>query len=296
MTMQDERPPRAPLKRGTACLNCRQRRVRCSGQKPQCSQCRDYELGCEYNETRPTTKVKALEEKVAKLSNMLRSYQMGNVTPGSASTSQVVHSVIPNSVVGSQHAHQTTPSTASNGAAFNPYGATTDLDSEMSSFLDLIGGTSAIDQEGKNGAQTQMEDSEFFSFLEAFAKADVEHQPALPLSSAPQPAAAYPHPTLPNPDSINPFARTSLPFNSVASPGPSSAQRTDLKIAPLNSMSDTFASPSASQSSQSGFNTPVRPSPDGSVASTIPQDPSVDMQTEGWLDPENISPTLRSHL
>jgi hypothetical protein len=58
------------LKRGDACLYCRKRRIKCSAEKPSCSQC----IGkreCTYDNGKPVSRVRQLEDKVAQLESML---------------------------------------------------------------------------------------------------------------------------------------------------------------------------------------------------------------------------------
>lgn len=62
---------KATLKRGDACLYCRKRRIKCSAEKPSCSQC----LGkreCAYDNGKPVSRVRQLEDKVAQLESMLQ--------------------------------------------------------------------------------------------------------------------------------------------------------------------------------------------------------------------------------
>jgi hypothetical protein len=72
---------KAPLKRGDACLYCRKRRIKCSAEKPSCSQCHG-KRECEYDNGKPVSRVRQLEDKVAQLEGMLQ--QTSNRRPSSS--------------------------------------------------------------------------------------------------------------------------------------------------------------------------------------------------------------------
>jgi hypothetical protein len=61
---------KVPLKRGDACLYCRKRRIKCSAEKPSCSQC-NGRRECTYDNGKPISRVRQLEDKVAQLEGML---------------------------------------------------------------------------------------------------------------------------------------------------------------------------------------------------------------------------------
>jgi hypothetical protein len=61
---------KVPLKRGDACLYCRKRRIKCSAEKPSCSQC-NGKRECTYDNGKPVSRVRQLEDKVAQLESML---------------------------------------------------------------------------------------------------------------------------------------------------------------------------------------------------------------------------------
>ena len=61
---------KATLKRGDACLYCRKRRIKCSAEKPSCSQC-NGKRDCTYDNGKPVSRVRQLEDKVAQLESML---------------------------------------------------------------------------------------------------------------------------------------------------------------------------------------------------------------------------------
>lgn len=65
-------PHRAPLKRGDACLYCRKRRIRCSATKPSCHHCSKLKRECVYDTSKPVSRVRQLENKVAELEESLR--------------------------------------------------------------------------------------------------------------------------------------------------------------------------------------------------------------------------------
>lgn len=67
---RDTEVGKAPLKRGDACLYCRKRRIKCSAEKPSCSQC-SGKRECTYDNGKPISRVRQLEDKVAQLESML---------------------------------------------------------------------------------------------------------------------------------------------------------------------------------------------------------------------------------
>jgi hypothetical protein len=62
---------KVPLRRGDACLYCRKRRIKCSAEKPSCNHCRG-KRECSYDNGKPVSRVKQLEDKVAQLESMLQ--------------------------------------------------------------------------------------------------------------------------------------------------------------------------------------------------------------------------------
>lgn len=66
-----------PLKRGDACLYCRKRRIRCSAEKPTCQHCKG-KRDCVYDNGKPVSRVKQLEDKVAQLEGLLRGDASGS--------------------------------------------------------------------------------------------------------------------------------------------------------------------------------------------------------------------------
>lgn len=59
------------LKRGDACLYCRKRRIRCSADKPSCQHCKG-KRECIYDNGKPISRVRQLEDKVAQLEGLLK--------------------------------------------------------------------------------------------------------------------------------------------------------------------------------------------------------------------------------
>ncbi|KAJ7348963.1 hypothetical protein DFH08DRAFT_863952 [Mycena albidolilacea] len=66
--------PAAPLQRGSACLCCRKRKLKCDGTRPVCTQCikmnRDAE--CEYDDKKQKSRTQKLKEKLSVLEQRLR--------------------------------------------------------------------------------------------------------------------------------------------------------------------------------------------------------------------------------
>ncbi|WWD20388.1 hypothetical protein CI109_104864 [Kwoniella shandongensis] len=81
-------PP--PLRRGDACLYCRKRRIRCSATKPTCQHCQKLGRECVYDNGKPVSRVKQLEDKVELLERLL-SGGSAEGGAGESSTSTSVH-------------------------------------------------------------------------------------------------------------------------------------------------------------------------------------------------------------
>ncbi|KAJ7684465.1 hypothetical protein DFH06DRAFT_968843 [Mycena polygramma] len=82
----------APLQRGSACLCCRKRKLKCDGTRPVCTQCikmnRDDE--CEYDDKKQKSRTQKLKEKLSMLEQRLReleSESAGATSPSSSSSS-----------------------------------------------------------------------------------------------------------------------------------------------------------------------------------------------------------------
>ncbi|KAJ6497129.1 hypothetical protein C8R47DRAFT_1318088 [Mycena vitilis] len=81
----------APLQRGSACLCCRKRKLKCDGTRPVCTQCikmnRDDE--CEYDDKKQKSRTQKLKEKLSMLEQRLReleSESAGATSPSSSSS------------------------------------------------------------------------------------------------------------------------------------------------------------------------------------------------------------------
>ncbi|KAJ6546863.1 hypothetical protein B0H19DRAFT_1379260 [Mycena capillaripes] len=81
----------APLQRGSACLCCRKRKLKCDGTRPVCNQCikmnRDDE--CEYDDKKQKSRTQKLKEKLSVLEQRLRELESesGSATSPSSSDS-----------------------------------------------------------------------------------------------------------------------------------------------------------------------------------------------------------------
>ena len=71
-SLEADTVPSAPQPRqrpGAACEGCRRRKLRCDGQRPRCTYCREHGIVCEVNVKRPTRgpqkgALKALQNRV----------------------------------------------------------------------------------------------------------------------------------------------------------------------------------------------------------------------------------------
>ncbi|KAF7353766.1 adenylate kinase [Mycena venus] len=84
----------APLQRGSACLCCRKRKLKCDGTRPVCNQCikmnRDDE--CEYDDKKQKSRTQKLKEKLSILEQRLReleSESAGAASPSSSDASSL---------------------------------------------------------------------------------------------------------------------------------------------------------------------------------------------------------------
>ncbi|KAK7035854.1 adenylate kinase [Favolaschia claudopus] len=79
----------APLQRGSACLCCRKRKLKCDGMRPVCTQCikmnRDEE--CEYDDKKQKSRTQKLKEKLSLLEQRLRELESENTGATSPSSS-----------------------------------------------------------------------------------------------------------------------------------------------------------------------------------------------------------------
>ncbi|KAJ7671013.1 hypothetical protein B0H17DRAFT_1085542 [Mycena rosella] len=81
----------APLQRGSACLCCRKRKLKCDGTRPVCNQCikmnRDEE--CEYDDKKQKSRTQKLKEKLSVLEQRLRELESESgdaMSPSSSSS------------------------------------------------------------------------------------------------------------------------------------------------------------------------------------------------------------------
>ncbi|KAJ7118890.1 hypothetical protein C8R44DRAFT_789556 [Mycena epipterygia] len=84
----------APLQRGSACLCCRKRKLKCDGTRPVCTQCikmnRDEE--CEYDDKKQKSRTQKLKEKLSVLEQRLRELESesgGATSPSSSESSSL---------------------------------------------------------------------------------------------------------------------------------------------------------------------------------------------------------------
>jgi hypothetical protein len=63
-----------PLQRGSACLSCRKRKLKCSGSRPVCEQCSktNRAADCEFDDGKAKTRTQLLQEKIAILEARIR--------------------------------------------------------------------------------------------------------------------------------------------------------------------------------------------------------------------------------
>ncbi|GAA6021557.1 hypothetical protein JCM11491_000254 [Sporobolomyces phaffii] len=72
------------LKRGTACMLCRKRKLRCDGIRPKCGTCHRLSHECVYGDP-AQEKTKELERRIRSLEAELEGYRRGEFAPASAS-------------------------------------------------------------------------------------------------------------------------------------------------------------------------------------------------------------------
>jgi hypothetical protein len=63
-----------PLQRGSACLSCRKRKMKCDGSRPVCQQCSraNRAADCEYDDGKTKTRTQILQEKIQRLESRIR--------------------------------------------------------------------------------------------------------------------------------------------------------------------------------------------------------------------------------
>ncbi|KLO15342.1 hypothetical protein SCHPADRAFT_902493 [Schizopora paradoxa] len=71
----------SPLQRGSACLSCRKRKMKCDATKPVCRQCVKANRAdeCEYDDGRQKSRTQILQEKIAKLEDRIRELEQPGV-------------------------------------------------------------------------------------------------------------------------------------------------------------------------------------------------------------------------
>lgn len=62
-----------PLQRGSACLSCRKRKMKCDGSRPVCQQCSraNRAADCEYDDGKTKTRTQILQEKIQRLESRI---------------------------------------------------------------------------------------------------------------------------------------------------------------------------------------------------------------------------------
>lgn len=78
-----------PLQRGSACLSCRKRKLKCSGSRPVCEQCSkaNRAADCEFDDGKAKTRTQLLQEKISMLESRVRELEGNPSTGGPTSTS-----------------------------------------------------------------------------------------------------------------------------------------------------------------------------------------------------------------
>lgn len=78
-----------PLQRGSACLSCRKRKMRCDGQRPICGGCAraNRSADCEYDDGKTKTRTQLLQEKIHRLEHRLQQLEGPAQDDGIASAS-----------------------------------------------------------------------------------------------------------------------------------------------------------------------------------------------------------------
>ncbi|KAF7359165.1 adenylate kinase [Mycena sanguinolenta] len=96
--MPSRKSAATPLQRGSACLCCRKRKLKCDGTRPVCAQCikmnRDEE--CEYDDKKQKSRTQKLKEKLSVLEQRLRELESESAATSPASSD-------PSSLPATQH-------------------------------------------------------------------------------------------------------------------------------------------------------------------------------------------------
>ncbi|KIM28803.1 hypothetical protein M408DRAFT_329249 [Serendipita vermifera MAFF 305830] len=79
-----------PLQRGSACLSCRKRKMKCDGQRPICGGCTraNRSADCEYDDGKTKTRTQLLQEKIQRLEFRLQQLEGTAPDEGNATTNQ----------------------------------------------------------------------------------------------------------------------------------------------------------------------------------------------------------------
>ncbi|KAJ3908020.1 Zn(2)-Cys(6) binuclear cluster domain-containing protein [Lentinula edodes] len=87
-----------PLQKGSACTNCRRRKIKCDGERPRCGPCLNSSSAfsdCEYNDNNGITHVQVLEDQISVLEARLKDLESGGATQGMRKTKQVDSILMP---------------------------------------------------------------------------------------------------------------------------------------------------------------------------------------------------------
>ncbi|KAK0484960.1 hypothetical protein IW261DRAFT_1669424 [Armillaria novae-zelandiae] len=92
-----------PLQKGSACLNCRRRKVKCDGAKPICGTCASVPAlrDCEYSDS-GTTRTQLLEEQIAIFESRIRELEASPPNLNAAIRLTQPYSMAGSSIIGSQ--------------------------------------------------------------------------------------------------------------------------------------------------------------------------------------------------
>ncbi|KAK0451508.1 hypothetical protein EV421DRAFT_1731349 [Armillaria borealis] len=92
-----------PLQKGSACLNCRRRKVKCDGAKPICGTCASVPAlrDCEYSDS-GTTRTQLLEEQIAIFESRIRELEASPPNLNAAIRLTQPYSMAGSSIMGSQ--------------------------------------------------------------------------------------------------------------------------------------------------------------------------------------------------
>lgn len=88
-----------PLQRGSACLSCRKRKMKCDGSRPVCQQCSraNRAADCEYDDGKTKTRTQILQEKIQRLEARVHELE-GNPSGTTGRGTALQKQVSPNSL------------------------------------------------------------------------------------------------------------------------------------------------------------------------------------------------------